>query len=536
MDANSDSTYRLLVDSVADYAIFALDESGCVVTWNPGAERMNGYSAEEIVGRHFSTFYPPEAANDAPAQKLELAARNGRVEDEGWRVRKDGSRFWANVVISVMRNGQGKATGFAKVTREIDHARAIGNALRDSEQSFSLLVQSVTDYAILLLDPEGRVTSWNEGAERIKGYTAREIIGHSFRKFYPPEAVAAGFPERELETAARYGRFEDEDWRIRKDGSRFWANVIVTPLRNDAGQLVGFAKVTRDLTARREAEEQARKLAAEEAQHAEAARRSEELATLNDRLRQSNDGLRSALKAAEDSRRAAEEAASAMAEAYRQLDQFAYVASHDLKAPLRGIANLAQWIQDDAADELSGDSAEHLRLLQGRVQRMEALIDGILTYSRAGRLAAAVEKVDTAALVRQVVDLVAPPDGVTIIVADDLPTLETELLPLQQVFMNLIVNAVKFSHAERPDATVRVEWRDTGKAIEFIVSDNGPGIAPEFHERVWGIFQVLASRDKIEGTGVGLAVVKKVVESRGGRVSLESTPGEGATFRFTWPN
>jgi PAS domain S-box-containing protein len=536
MDANSDSTYRRLVDSVADYAIFALDGSGRVVTWNPGAERIKGYTAEEIVGRHFSTFYPPEsAANDALARKLEVAARDGRVEDEGWRVRKDGTRFWANVVISAMRNGEGKTTGFAKVTREVSHARSIGDALGDSEQSFSLLVQSVADYAILLLDPEGRVTSWNEGAERIKGYTAGEIIGHSFRKFYPPEAVAAGFPERELEYAARDGRFEDEDWRVRKDGSRFWANVVVTALRNDAGKLIGYAKVTRDLTARREAEEQARRLAAEEAQHAEASRRSAELATLNDRLRQSNDELRSALKAAEDSRYAAEEAASAMAEAYRQLDQFAYVASHDLKAPLRGIANLAQWIQEDAADALSGDSAEHLRLLQGRVQRMEALIDGILAYSRAGRLTAAAENVDTAALVREVVDLVAPPEGVTIIIADDLPTLQTERLPLQQVFMNLIVNAVKYSHAERPDATVRIAWSNTGEANEFVVSDNGPGIAPEFHERVWGIFQVLTSRDKIEGTGVGLAVVKKVVESRGGQVSLDSAPGQGATFRFNWP-
>ncbi|HLU07218.1 MAG TPA: PAS domain S-box protein [Woeseiaceae bacterium] len=536
MDADSDSTYRHLVNSVADYAIFALDGSGRVVTWNTGAERIKGYSAAEIVGRHFSMFYPPEAAaNGALSRKLEIAARDGRVEDEGWRVRKDGTRFWANVVISAMRNGQGKATGFAKVTREVDQARAMGDALRDSEKSFSLLVQSVTDYAILLLDPDGRVTSWNEGAERIKGYKAGEIIGHSFRRFYPPEAVAAGLPERELETAARDGRFEDEDWRVRKDGSRFWANVVVTALRNDAGELLGYAKVTRDLTARREAENQARKLAVEEAQHAEATRRSEELASLNERLRRSNDELRSALEAAEDSRHAAEEAASAMAEAYRQLDQFAYIASHDLKAPLRGIANLAQWIQDDAADELSGESAEHLRLLQGRVQRMEALIDGILAYSRAGRVTAVPEKVDTGALVREVIDLVAPPEGVTIVVPDDLPTLETELLPLQQVFMNLIVNAVKYSGATRADATVHIGWRDTGEAIEFFVRDNGPGIAPEFHERVWGIFQVLTARDKNDGTGVGLAVVKKVVEGRGGRVLLESTPGEGATFHFTWP-
>lgn len=398
-----------------------------------------------------------------------------------------------------------------------------------------MLVQSISDYAILLLDPEGRVTSWNDGAQRIKGYTAGEIIGHSFKEFYPPEAIAAGFPEQELQTAARDGRFEDEDWRVRKDGSRFWANVTVTALRSDAGELVGYAKVTRDLTARREAEEQARKLAAEEAEHAEASRRSTELATLNDRLKRSNDELRSALRAAEVSRQAAEEAAAAMAEAYRQLDQFAYVASHDLKAPLRGIANLAQWIQDDASDRLSGESAEHLRLLQGRVQRMEALIDGILAYSRAGRVSAAPEEVDTGALVREVIDLIAPPEGVTILVPDDLPTLQTELLPLQQVFMNLIVNAVKYSRAERTDPKVYIEWCDSGEATEFVVRDNGPGIAPEFHERVWGIFQVLTARDKIEGTGVGLAVVKKIVENRGGHVSLESTPGEGATFRFSWP-
>lgn len=404
-----------------------------------------------------------------------------------------------------------------------------------SDFLYRQLVQSVTDYSILLLDPEGRVTSWNEGAERIKGYTAGEILGSSFKRFYPEEAVASGFPERELKEAVRDGRFEDENWRVRKDGSRFWANVIITPLFDDAGELIGFAKVTRDLTERREAEEQARRLAAEEAKHTEAMRRTEELARLNERLQQTNNDLQAALGAAENSRESAEKAAAAMAEAYRQLDQFAYVASHDLKAPLRGIANLAQWIQDDAAERLSGDSVEHLRLLQGRAQRMEALIDGILAYSRAGRVTNPPEPVDTGALVRDVIEFIAPPEEVTIRLPDDMPTLETELLPLQQVFMNLIGNAVKYSSAERPDATVAIEWSDAGNDIVFSVRDNGPGIVAEYHERIWGIFQMLAARDKVEGTGVGLAVVKKIVESRGGRVSLESTPGDGATFRFAWP-
>jgi len=536
MDANSDSLYRQLVESVGDYAIFALDGTGRVMSWNAGAERIKGYSAQEIVGRHFSAFYPPEdGVADRLKRKLEIAAREGRVEEEGWCVRKDGSRFWANVVISAMRNGQGRATGFSKVTREVARVRPIKDALRQSEETFGLLVRSVKDYAILLLDTEGRVTSWNEGAERIKGYTEDEILGSSFKRFYPEEAIASGFPDLELRTALRDGRFEDENWRVRKDGTRFWANVIITALHNAAGKHVGFAKVTRDLTARREAEEQARRLAAEQGEHAESMRRSEELAKVNERLKRSNHDLQAALQAAETSRESAERFSAAMTEAYRQLDQFAYVASHDLKAPLRGIANLAQWLQDDVGDQLSGDSAGHLRLLQGRVQRMEALIDGILAYSRAGRAANPLQTVDTGALVREIVELISPASSVTIRIPRDMPILETELVPLQHVFMNLIENAVKYSSAERADATVVIEWNAIDGEVEFMVRDNGPGIAAEFHGRVWGIFQTLASRDKVEGTGVGLAVVKKIVDSRGGRVSLESTPGEGATFRFTWP-
>jgi PAS domain S-box-containing protein len=379
---------------------------------------------------------------------------------------------------------------------------------------YRLLVSSALDYAIFALDPTGHVLSWNLGAERIKGYAAHEIIGRHFSTFYPEEAKASGFPQYELEVAARVGRFEDEGWRIRKDGSKFWANVVITALRGPDGTLIGFAKVTRDLTARRESEEQARKLAAEEAAHAEALRRSEELERLNTRLC---------------------EQAAATAEAYRDLDRFAYVASHDLKAPLRGIASLAQWIQDDSGDRLKDDSKEHLRLLHNRVHRMSALIDGILAYSRAGRALNPPETVDTGELLRDVVELLAPPANVAIQIPDDLPTLQAERIPLQQVFLNLLGNAVKYTGAERPDPVIRVSWRDLGSAVEVAVTDNGPGIAPRYHERIWEMFQTLAARDKVEGTGIGLSVVKKVVESRGGTVSVESAEGQGATFRFTWP-
>ncbi|HET9604224.1 MAG TPA: ATP-binding protein [Gemmatimonadales bacterium] len=427
------------------------------------------------------------------------------------------------------------------------HARVAGRHPRDEE--FRLFVGAVRDYAILMLDPEGRVTSWNEGAERIKGYTAHDILGQSFTRFYPEDAVASGWPQHELEVAAREGRFEDEGWRVRKDGSRFWANVVITALRDRKGDLLGFGKVTRDLTRRREAEEQARRLAVEEAAHAEAARRSDELARVNKQLEEqaveleaqteevtaqaellerTNEGLLAALEETQAARQAAEAAV-------RDLDQFAYVASHDLKAPLRGIANLAQWVQDDLGDQLPAESAEHLRLLQLRVHRMEALIEGILAYSRAGRVVRPAEAVDTGELVQEVLELMAPPAHVRIRVAPDMPTVPAERIPLQQVFMNLIGNAVKYAGAGRAEASVEVSWRDGANAIEFSVRDDGPGIAPEFHERIWTIFQTLAPRDKVEGAGVGLSLVKKIVESRGGNVSLDSAPGRGATFRFTWP-
>jgi PAS domain S-box-containing protein len=398
----------------------------------------------------------------------------------------------------------------------------------DDPRLYRQLVDSVADYAIILLHTDGRVASWNEGAQRIKGYAPHEILGRSFEAFYPPETVAAGFPKHELEVAARDGRFEDENWRVRKDGTRFWANVVVTALHDAQGRLVGFGKVTRDLTARRQTEEQARQLAAEQAARAEAARRSEELQRMNEQLE-------SALADTRSARDNAERAAAAAQEAYRELDQFAYVASHDLKAPLRGIASLAQWIQDDIGERLTGDSAEHMRLLQGRVRRMQALIDGVLAYSRAGRTLTTPELVDSGALVREVVELLAPPAEIIIQVAPRMPSLQAERVPLQQVFMNLIGNAIKYAHAHRPNVLVEVAWRDVEDTYAFSIRDNGPGIAPEYQERIWGIFQTLAPRDKVEGTGIGLSVVKKIVESRGGRAWVESEPGQGATFHFTWP-
>ena len=252
--------YRLLVEAVTDYAIYMLDASGIVTTWNPGAQRFKGYAANEIIGQHFSRFYTEDDRKTGlPNRALETAEREGKFEAEGWRVRKDGSRFWAYVVIDPIRDRSGQIIGFAKITRDLTERKAAEQVLHRSEEQFRLLVQGVSDYAIYLLDLEGNITSWNLGAQRIKGYFANEIIGQHFSRFYTDEDRAAGLPELALETVRKQGRFEKEAWRVRKDGSRFWAHVIIDPIRDDEGSAIGYAKITRDITERRKAEEELQK-------------------------------------------------------------------------------------------------------------------------------------------------------------------------------------------------------------------------------------------------------------------------------------
>ena len=224
--------YRLLIDSITDYAIYMLDENGYVTSWNPGARRFKGYESPEIIGQHFSRFYTDaDRKRGLPALALKAARENGRFEGEGWRVRKDGTRFWVNVVIDPIIDADGDLVGFAKVTRDLTERRSAEDTLRKSEEQFRLLIQSVTDYAIYMLSPEGIITNWNAGAERIKGYTPQEIIGQHFSKFYSPEDAAAGLPQIGLQTARQVGRFEKEGWRYRKDGTKFWANVVIDAIR-----------------------------------------------------------------------------------------------------------------------------------------------------------------------------------------------------------------------------------------------------------------------------------------------------------------
>jgi PAS domain S-box-containing protein len=248
---------RAVADYIRDYAIFLLDSEGTVLTWNTGAQRIKGYEPDHIIGRSFTRFYTDEdRAARLPQHHLEVAAREGRIELEGWRVRKDGSRFWANVVISPIYGDGGEVQGFVKVTRDLTERRRIEEQLREGEERFRLMIESIEDYAVFLLDPQGRVANWNPGAERMKGYPAAEIIGQHLSRFYPPEDATSGKAARELEIAASTGHFEEEGWRVRKDGSRFWASVVLSAVRNRAGELIGFTEITRDMTERKRAAEE----------------------------------------------------------------------------------------------------------------------------------------------------------------------------------------------------------------------------------------------------------------------------------------
>jgi PAS domain S-box-containing protein len=562
-EATSADFYRLLVESVQDYAIFALDRTGRVLTWSAGAARLKGYARTEIIGRHFSAFYPPEdVAAGKPDRELDVAARTGRLEDEGWRVRQDGTRFWASVVITALRDEMGALVGFAKVTRDLTERRQTEDALRRSEERFRLLVESVRDYAIFMLDPEGYVATWNAGAERIKGYRAEEIVGKHFSVFYPEEKVASGFPQYELEVAAREGRFEDEDWRIRKDGTRFWANVIITALRGRDGNLVGFAKVTRDLTERRAAEEQARYLAAEQAARAEAERRSEELRQLSEQLQDQAVELEQQTEEAqllaeqlehanEELQRALSDANVARAEAEaasRAKSEFLATMSHELRTPLNAIGGYAQLIDMGLRGPVTPEQREDLERIRRSQLHLTGLIDEVLSYARLGSGGVTYDLRPTlvADVVAAAVSLVEPQRAAKRLALDvRLPEFAgrpplyvlADRDKLQQVLLDLLSNAVRFT-PEGGTVTVESlsEPDERGMAV-LQVRDTGIGIPADKLESIFDPFVQLGRplSSPGEGTGLGLAISRDLARGMGGDLTADSTPSAGSTFTLTLP-
>jgi len=481
----SEERFRLLVEGVIDYAIFILDRGGHISTWNAGAERIKGYRAHEIIGKHFSIFYPPEAVTrGVPAHELEVAQREGRLEDEGWRLRKDGTPFWANVVITVLRDDSGRHLGFSKVTRDLTDRRRQEEALRHSEERFRLMVESVRDYAIFMLDPGGYITSWNAGAERIKGYRPAEIIGKHFTVFYPPDALARGLPEHELEVAQREGRCEDEGWRLRKDGTRFWANVVITALFDATGRLRGFAKVTRDLTER------------------------ERLEALE-------------LKG-------------------RQTSEFLAMLGHELRNPLAPIRNAVEIIRArDVKDPRVSWASD---AIDRQVNHLSRLVEDLLDMSRiaSGKVTFHKEPLDLAVLVSHVVEptrllLEERKHSLSLTLPDEPLRVNGDVTRLSQVVLNLLNNAAKYTpRGGQIWVTLR---REDGQAI-LSVRDNGIGMAPDLVPRVFDLFiQGERALDRSEGgLGIGLTLVRKLVGHHGGTVDAFSAgPGQGSEFVVRLP-
>jgi PAS domain S-box-containing protein len=475
----------LLVDSVVDYAIFMLDPDGRIRTWNPGAARAKGYAAEEVIGEHISIFYTPEDRERRhPEHELQVALRDGRYEEEGWRVRKDGSRFWASVTITAIRDAEGRHLGFGKVTRDLTARRLSEDGLRRHAEElraatvqldqFRRLVAGVRDYAIFMLDPSGRIATWNVGAEHLKGYKADEIVGREFSIFYTDEDRERDHPAFELDVARREGRYEEEGWRVRKDGTTFWASVTITAIHHDDGSLLGFAKVTRDLTARRANEE-------------------------------------------------------ALRSANAELDRFAAVAAHDLSDPLRTISGFAELLE---REPLTESGQQYLDFIISTAARMQRLLNSLLVYARAGEGASPPGPVSlvtaadhvlsslTATISERGAEIACDLPGDAIVLAG---TADVEL-----VLQNLISNALKFGDADRPRVEIAAAREPAGWRIT--VADNGVGIAADDRERIFEAFERAHADLGRDGSGLGLAICERLLRRRGGSIGVDSAPGQGSRF------
>ncbi|VTU18050.1 Aerobic respiration control sensor protein ArcB [Variovorax sp. PBS-H4] len=475
-----------MVDAVGDYAIFLLDPSGAIRSWNTGARKIKGYEAHEVIGRHFSLFYPPEQLQRGwPDYELRVARETGRFEDEGWRVRKDGTRFWANVVITRLIDADGTFRGFSKITRDITERRREEEQLRMSEERFRLLVEGVKDYAIFMLDATGHVVSWNVGARRFKGYEAHEIIGRHFSTFYPPEAQATGWPDEELRIARRDGRFQDEGWRVRKDGSRFWAGVVITAVHDESGTLRGFAKLTRDLTEQRRV--------------------------------------------------------SSLEDEGRRISTFLAMLGHELRNPLAPISNALALMSREKLESRT------LRLAHDTIARqlkqMVRLVDDLLDIGRitSGKIRLEAKPVDLKEVVAEAMEATAPaaeaksqevrPE------VDEAPLWVTgDRARLIQVLCNLLGNAIKFTPA---GGHVQVRAGREGGLAVLAVRDDGPGIPEQDIARIFNLFEQ-GEQDVARqqgGLGLGLSLVQQLVTLQGGDVAAYSrgVPGGGSEFVVRLP-
>lgn len=488
--------FGLFVSGVTDYAIYMLSPQGIVSSWNAGAERFKGYKAHEIIGKHFSNFYTPsDIASGLPDRALNTALTQGKFEDEGLRVRKDGTQFWASVVIDPIRDADGQLIGFTKITRDITERKQAAEALKASEQQFRLLVQGVTDYAIYMLSAEGIITNWNAGAQRIKGFAASEVIGTHFSRFYSEEDRAANRPAIALNTAAANGGFESEGWRTRKDGSRFWAHVIIDPIRDDAGELIGFAKVTRDVTERRETA-----LA---------------LAKAKDALFQS--------------------------QKMEALGKLTGGVAHDFNNLLSVVANGVALLRMTITEP---NHVKTLDSMERATSRGATLTQQLLSFARQQPLKQEKQDLNRVINAFETVLRRALKSSIEFKckLARVLPPVLVDETQLEAALLNLVVNS---ADAVGVDGTISVQTNlvelaelavdglPAGKYVQVSVVDNGEGIAPDILSRV--IEPFFTTKPVGKGTGLGLSQVYGLMQQSNGGMKIESITGSGTTVSLYLP-
>ncbi|MEH2701617.1 PAS domain S-box protein [Rhizobium johnstonii] len=493
---DEEGRFRLLVDAITDYAIYMLSPEGIVTSWNTGAQRFKGYKPPEILGEHFSRFYLEEdRAAGLPARALATAAEHGRFEGEGWRQRKDGSRFWAHVIIDPIRRPSGELIGYAKITRDLTERRAAEQAIRQSEEQFRRLVQGVSDYAIYMLDPGGNVSSWNFGAERIKGYRPQEIIGRHFSTFYTPEDREAGVPETALGIARAEGRFEREGWRVRKDGTRFWASVVIDAIRDEEGDVLGFAKITRDITEKMETQ------------------------------------------------RALEQAREELFQSQKMeaIGQLTGGIAHDFNNLLMAVLGSLEILKKRMPQDLSLTSLVD-NAMQG-AQRGAALTQRMLAFSRRQELH--VEPIDVSGLVRGMMDMLSRSLGPLTVIETSfpvrLPTILTDPNQLEMAILNLVVNArdampsggriaLRASEESLPSGKIPLP---PGRYVRISVIDEGEGMDAKTLEQA--ITPFFTTKGVGKGTGLGLSMVQGLASQSGGRLMMKSSLGEGTTVELWFP-
>jgi PAS domain S-box-containing protein len=490
----SESSFRLLVDNAKEYAIFQLDAQGRIQTWNAGAQRIKRYRADEIIGRHLSCLYPGGAADqDKVTAELAAALAKGQFAADDWRLRGDQTQFWASVVIAPLFDARGAHIGFSKITRDLTQCKQAQEQLIASESSFRMLVENALEYAIFQLDVGGRIKTWNAGAQRIKGYKADEVVGKHLSSLYPGGAADYEKVMAELVTALEEGQFKVDDWRVRKDQSRFWASIVITPMFDPSGAHVGFSKITRDLSERRRIEE-----SLAEASRA-LQRRNLELEALN-----------------------------------KELESFSYSVSHDLRAPLRSLDGFSHVLLEDYADKLDAQGQDILRRICSASVRMGQLIDDLINLSRVTRVAMSCETVDVSEMAREVAREMResePAQQVEFVVADNLvATTDANLLRI--ILTNLLSNAWKFT-SKRSGAHIELGCSRENGTDTYFVRDNGAGFDMRYANQLFGAFQRLHRATEFAGTGIGLATVLRIVRRHGGNAWAEGRLGEGATFYFT---